>query len=230
MKQVYADFNEVDADGSLDLRCAGSVVSIAELKMEPREAEEVCFTDGEMFAVGRVHRRADGTWEGRSTWEFVHLPPPGLDEPGETVRQALLSQTLLLPDAPAVDDPRPYQPRPPLWRSFQKEGGSPWRIAVGTLIALGLAGAFAAVVFELHLFSGPATATPVTITAVERITPGDESPPHIVYVVKLPDGGTARFTSERVYRPGTRLTAMVARGGITGRTLVGPPYVVMPDE
>lgn len=61
MKQVYADFNEIEADGLPPLACAGSVASIAELKQELRDGEEVCFTDGAMFAVGRVHRHVDGS-------------------------------------------------------------------------------------------------------------------------------------------------------------------------
>jgi hypothetical protein len=223
VKQLYADFDDVAEDGALRLSCAGTVASIAELGQELREREEVCFTDGNRFAVGRVHRRGDGTWEGRATSELVHLPPPGLEEPGETVRRALFPEP-----APAADDARPYRPPPPLWRALAKKR-SPYAIGLGLIGALALT-ALLAVAYELHFFSGPAKATPMTVTAIERMHQDSESPAHLVYVVKLPDGSTARFTSERTYGPGTRLVAMVSTGWLTRRTLVGPPYVVMPDE
>ncbi len=70
MKEIYADFNDVAADGTLPLTCAGSVASIAKLKEAPMDGEEVWFTDGELRIKGRVYRRKDGTWEGRSDWSF----------------------------------------------------------------------------------------------------------------------------------------------------------------
>ena len=227
MKQVYADFSDRADDGSLPLTSASSVASIAELTEALRDREEVCFTDGERFAVGRVHRRADGTWEGRALSDLVHLPPPGLDEPGATLRR------VLFPEAPATEAAAapPYRPKPPLWRSLPEKHVSPVAIVLGTVGVVGLMGALGAVAFEHQFFSGPATATAVTITAVERTDPADDdSPSRIVYVVKLPDGRTAYLASERAHRPGTRLIAMVSRGGLTGRMLVAPPYVVMPDE
>ena len=225
MKQVYADFSDISVDGSLPLTCAGSIASIAEVEEALRDREEVCFTDGERFAVGRVLRRADGTWEGHSTWQLVHLPPPGLDDPGETLRRILFPES----QAPQAAAAPPYQPKPPLWRSLAEKTGSPgW--SVGTLALIAITAVLGAVMLELYILSDPATATAVTITAIERITPHEESPPDVVYVVKLADGRTARFTSERTYQPGTRLTAMVSRGGLTRRIMVGPPYVVMPDE
>jgi hypothetical protein len=227
VKQVYADFNEIEADGLLPLACAGSVASIAELEQELRDGEEVCFTDGEAFAVGRVHRHVDGSWEGRSKWEFVHLPPAGLDEPGETLKQALADQQQPLP---APDGARPYRPSPPLWRSREEKRRSPFQVGLGIVGALGIAVALTAVVFEMHFFAGPAAATPVTITAVERSPADDDAPTRFAYLAKLPDGRTERLMSERTFEPGTRLLAMVSRGGLTGRSLVGPPYVVLPAE
>ena len=70
MKQIYADFNDIAADGTLPLTCAGSVESISELEEGLKDGEEVWFTDGELLAKGRVFRRADATWEGKSDWSF----------------------------------------------------------------------------------------------------------------------------------------------------------------
>jgi hypothetical protein len=227
VRQVYADFNNIDADGSLPLTSAGSVASIAELEPELRDGEEVCLADGKVFAVGCVHRRIDGTWEARSQWEFVHLPPAGVDAPGETLQQALADQQQ---PAPEPDWARPYRPSPPLWRSPGEKRGSPLSIGLGVLAGLVLTAALIGTVLEMHFLAGPATATPVTITAVERAPADDDAPPHFAYLAKLPDGRTERLTSEHIYRPGTRLLAMVSRGGLTGRTTVGPPYVVLAEE
>ena len=134
------------------------------------------------------------------------------------------------PGEPGPDAPRPYQPKPPLWRSLKDRRVSPVAIALGIVVVLGLMAALGAVAFEQQFFSGPLTATPLTITAVQRAHADHDSPTRFVYVVKLSDGRPARFTSERVYQPGTRLVAMVSRGVLTGRTLVGPPYMAMPDE
>ena len=71
MKKVYADFNDIAADGSLPLTCAGSVSSIATLEGGLDEGEEVWFTDGELRVRGHVFRRSDGSWEGRSDWKFL---------------------------------------------------------------------------------------------------------------------------------------------------------------
>ena len=157
----------------------------------------------------------------------MHLPPPGLDEPGETLRSVLFPESTATQAATAP----PYRPKPPLWRSLAEKRRSPVAIGLGIAGLLGVMGVTGVVVLERQFFSGPVTATPLTVTAIERTVPADDdSPGHIVYVVKLPDGRTTRLTSERTYRPGTRLLAMVSRGGLTGRTLVGPPHVVMPDE
>ena len=71
MKEVHADFNDIAADGSLPLTCAGSMSSIATLPGGLEEGEEVWFADGELCARGRVFRRSDGSWEGRSQWKFL---------------------------------------------------------------------------------------------------------------------------------------------------------------
>jgi hypothetical protein len=71
MKEIFADFNNFDTDGTLDLACAGSVKSIAALEEPLAEGETVWFSDGELRVKGTVHRRPDGTWEGRSDWKFV---------------------------------------------------------------------------------------------------------------------------------------------------------------
>jgi hypothetical protein len=70
MKEVYADFNDIADDGTLPLTSAGSVSSIAELTEPLEDGDEVWFADGELRAKGRVFRRADGTWEGKSEWSF----------------------------------------------------------------------------------------------------------------------------------------------------------------
>ena len=58
----------------------------------------------------------------------MHLPPPGLDEPGETLRRILFPESQATQAAAAP----PYQPKPPLWRSLPEKTGSPgW--SVGTL-------------------------------------------------------------------------------------------------
>jgi hypothetical protein len=88
-----------------------------------------------------------------------------------------------------------------------------------------------ALLLEGQFLIGPATATAVTIMAIEAISHADEdSPGYIIYKVSLPDGRFARFTSQRTHRPGTRIKAMVSRGRLTGRTIVTSPYVVLPAE
>lgn len=70
MKEIYADFNDVAADGTLPLTCAGSRASIEALSDALKEGEEVKLSDGELVTVGTVHRRNDGTLEARSDWKF----------------------------------------------------------------------------------------------------------------------------------------------------------------
>jgi len=68
MKTVYADFNTFSEDGVLALHAN----SIAAVKEGLVDGEMVWFSDGEIRAKGRVHRREDGSWEGRSSdWQFT---------------------------------------------------------------------------------------------------------------------------------------------------------------
>jgi hypothetical protein len=76
MKEIYADFNDFDENGNLALTCARSVQSIDRQKEPLQDGEEVCFSDGEVRAIGRVFKRNDGTWEGRGDWKFSDDVPP----------------------------------------------------------------------------------------------------------------------------------------------------------
>ena len=132
---------------------------------------------------------------------------------------------------PETGADRPYRPKPPLWRPRRERRRSPLEIGLPALGMLVVASGLAALLLEGHFFSGPATATPVTITAIESVSHANEdSLGYITYRVSLPDGRLARLTSPRTHRPGTRLMAMVSRGRLTGRTIVASPYVVLPDE
>lgn len=71
MKELYADFNDIAADGFLPLTSVGSVESIAGLGGALEEGEKVCLTDGDLRVVAHVYRRPDGSWEARSDWEFA---------------------------------------------------------------------------------------------------------------------------------------------------------------
>jgi hypothetical protein len=71
MKEVYADFNDIAADGTLPLTCAGSVASIANLKEPLQEGEVVWLTDGGLRVSACVARRSDGSWEAHSDWKFL---------------------------------------------------------------------------------------------------------------------------------------------------------------
>lgn len=75
MKRLYADFNDIAANGTLPLTCNGSVESIAALDLELRSGEEVVLSDDEMEVVARVFRLDDGSWEARSDWRFVDVTP-----------------------------------------------------------------------------------------------------------------------------------------------------------
>jgi hypothetical protein len=70
MIEIYADFNDIAADGALPLTCAGSRASIARLTQELAEGTVVRLSDGELMAVATVHRLDDGTWEARSECRF----------------------------------------------------------------------------------------------------------------------------------------------------------------
>ena len=71
MKQIYADFNDVDASGVLPLACRGSMASIAGLREPLKDGENVLLSDGELTVGARVFQRADNSWEARSDWKFV---------------------------------------------------------------------------------------------------------------------------------------------------------------
>jgi hypothetical protein len=70
MKTIYADFNDLADDGTLDLGCAGSVETIAALPEAPQDGAEVWFTDGELRVRAQIVRGEHG-WEGRAEyWAF----------------------------------------------------------------------------------------------------------------------------------------------------------------
>lgn len=71
MKRLYADFNDIAADGTLPLTSRGSIESIAVLGEALYEGEEVSLSDTEVEVTARVFRRTDGSWEARSDWRFV---------------------------------------------------------------------------------------------------------------------------------------------------------------
>jgi len=75
MKEIYADFNNFDADGNLDLRCKGSIDSLNSYGNTLMIGEEVYFTDQDELKVrGILHRCKDGSWEGHSDkWVFEYL-------------------------------------------------------------------------------------------------------------------------------------------------------------
>jgi hypothetical protein len=81
VKEIYADFNDITADGTLPLTCAGSVASIAATAGGLADGESVWLTDGELRIQGRVYRRADGSWEGRSDWRFARQSEDAREDP-----------------------------------------------------------------------------------------------------------------------------------------------------
>ena len=72
MLEIYADFNDIAADGTLPLTCAGSVESICRIEGGLEDGEAVWLTDGELSVEARAFRRSDGVWEARSEWDFVN--------------------------------------------------------------------------------------------------------------------------------------------------------------
>ncbi len=76
-ERIYADFNNIAADGTLPLTCRGSVDSIAGLEEPFRGGEEVCLSDGELQVVARVFCRGDGSWAARSDWAFAPAAASG---------------------------------------------------------------------------------------------------------------------------------------------------------
>lgn len=75
MMIIYADFNDVDADGTLPLYCQGSVESIDALHTPPREGEWAWLTDGELWTTARLHRNSTGLYQATGKWEFKDEPP-----------------------------------------------------------------------------------------------------------------------------------------------------------
>ena len=75
MIRLYADFNDIAANGTLPLTCKGSRDSIAAQDRELRSGEEVVLSDDELEVVARVFRLDDGSWEARSDWRFVDVTP-----------------------------------------------------------------------------------------------------------------------------------------------------------
>lgn len=71
MRRIYADFNDIAADGTLALTCAGSVQSIAGLNEPLLDGEEVWLSDSELQVLARVFRHPNAYWEARSDWAFV---------------------------------------------------------------------------------------------------------------------------------------------------------------
>jgi hypothetical protein len=70
MKQLYADFNDIAADGTLPLTSSGSAESIAALEHGLTDGEAVILCDGELQSVAHVFPSEDGTWTARSEWRF----------------------------------------------------------------------------------------------------------------------------------------------------------------
>ncbi|MBI2391861.1 MAG: hypothetical protein HYV09_19880 [Deltaproteobacteria bacterium] len=70
MRTIYADFNDVAADGTLPLTCNGSVACISALGSPLEEGEEVCLSDTELRVRARVYLSEDGYWVARSDWLF----------------------------------------------------------------------------------------------------------------------------------------------------------------
>ena len=71
MIEIYADFNDISANGVLSLTCRGSVDSITALGPALANGEEVLLSDGELSVRGRVFRCNDGSWEARANWDSL---------------------------------------------------------------------------------------------------------------------------------------------------------------
>jgi len=78
---------------------------------------------------------------------------------------------------------------------------------------------------EQHLFSTPPTPVLVEVLNAVSARPDDSGPPSYVYMVRLPDGTRARYSSERLYRAGDHITLLYSRGKLTGRILLSTPAV-----
>lgn len=71
MREIYADFNNIAADGTLALTCDGSRNSIEALTNPLSEQERVWLSDGELRVQATVHLTDAGSWIARSDWSFV---------------------------------------------------------------------------------------------------------------------------------------------------------------
>jgi hypothetical protein len=81
MKTIYADFNDLAADGALPLSCSGSRQSIANLGVGVSPGDRVWLTDGELWVEARLFLCGDGVWEARGEWKYRTEKPEGADEP-----------------------------------------------------------------------------------------------------------------------------------------------------
>jgi len=70
MKEIYADFNDIDSESTLPLTCAGSRTSIEKLIIGLKDGERVRLTDGELWVIATVRRSDDGSWVAHSSWQF----------------------------------------------------------------------------------------------------------------------------------------------------------------
>jgi len=83
---------------------------------------------------------------------------------------------------------------------------------------------------EEYFLVTPAQATSVTVVRIENSLQTGEGPLYFRYAVTLPDGSQGRLWSEHLFKAGTRLSAMISRGRLTGRTIVKPPYRLLEKE
>ena len=73
MREIYADFNDIDSDGFLPLTCSGSMHCIAGLTERLVDGEEVWLTDGALRVSANVFLGDAGWWEARSQWKFERV-------------------------------------------------------------------------------------------------------------------------------------------------------------
>ena len=79
MKTIYADFNNIDANGVLPLISNGSVESLKEQLDPVAENELVILSDGELWVYAHISTGADGVLEARSDWQFSRQRPSDSD-------------------------------------------------------------------------------------------------------------------------------------------------------
>jgi hypothetical protein len=119
--------------------------------------------------------------------------------------------------------------RPPLWRP-RVQRASPLAVAGVALSLLFLGAWFGVALWEGVFLASPAAPVVVTIAAVDHAHADGDGPASLRYLVMLPDGSTTHLWSPNVYQVGDRLSALAARGRITGRTFVSSPYAVLPRD